>query len=147
MHFNTALADTIWTNNSAYYNNFDYILTTDTTPISRIFLQNLNALNGKLIIYVSNRFVVGMKDDMEWVQLFIYATKRKDKVTIVPFCEFEKVYAAAKGVHLWEYPTIYPLGIVNIIVVSIILFYWTSLSLPRSNTLLTENSHYCGIFN
>eukprot|EP01035_Chromulina_nebulosa_P057056 gene57056-78178_t len=91
-----SLANDIWTNNSAYYNNFDYILTTDTTPISRIFLQNLNALNGKLIIYVSNRFDVGMKDDMEWVQLFIYATKRKDKVTIVPFCEFEKVYAAAK---------------------------------------------------
>ena len=111
MHFNTALADTIWTNNSVYYKNFDYILTTDTTPISRIFLQNLNELNGKLIIYVSNRFDVGMKDDLEWVELFIYATKRKEKVTIVPFCEFEKVHAAAKGVHIWEYPTIYPLGL------------------------------------
>jgi hypothetical protein len=69
----------------------------------------LNELNGKLIIYVSNRFDVGMKDDLEWVELFIYATKRKDKVT-VPFCEFEKVHAAAKGVHIWDYPTIYPLG-------------------------------------
>ena len=95
----------------AYYNTFDYILTTDTTPISRIFLQNLNALKGKLIIYVSNRFDVGMKGDTDWVNQFIYAIKRKDKVTIVPFCEFEKVYAAAKGVHLWEYPTIYPLGL------------------------------------
>ena len=67
---------------------------------------------------MSNRFDVGMNNDLEWVNLFNYATKRKDKVTIVPFCEFEKVHAAAKGVHLWEYPTIYPLGkkLINLIV-------------------------------
>jgi len=94
----------------AYYNKFDYILTTDTTPISRIFVQNLDALRGKLIIYVSNRFDVGVGGDADWTKQFIFAVSRKDKVNIVPFCEFEKVYAEAKGVNLWEYPTIYPLG-------------------------------------
>ena len=94
-------------------------MTTDTTPISRIFLQNLNALKGKLIIYVSNRFDVGMDDELEWRKLFLYAIKRKDKVTIVPFCEFEKIYAAAKDVHMWEYPTIYPLGQVIFAVVTV----------------------------
>lgn len=98
-----------------YYNKFDYILTTDTTPISRIFLENLDALEGKLIIYVSNRFDCEMGDDMEWRSLFINATRRKDKVTIVPFCDFEKVYASAKGVDMWDYPTIYPLGDIKFI--------------------------------
>jgi len=44
----------------------------------------------------------------------VNATHLKDKVNIVPFCEFEKIYAASKGVDLWSYPTIYPLGLISL---------------------------------
>ncbi len=48
------LSEKIWNDNKEYYNSFDLIITSDTAPLSRIFLQN-NYL-GKLIIWVCNRF-------------------------------------------------------------------------------------------
>ena len=39
------------------------IVTSDTAPISRIFLTRLNELHGRLIVYLSNRFDTGMRKD------------------------------------------------------------------------------------
>lgn len=47
-------AEELWNKYKDFYNQFDLIITSDTTPLSRIFLQN-NFI-GKLIIWVSNRF-------------------------------------------------------------------------------------------
>jgi hypothetical protein len=47
-------AEEIWNKHKEYYSQFDVIITSDTTPLSRIFLQN--NYTGKLIIWVSNRF-------------------------------------------------------------------------------------------
>lgn len=46
-------AEEIWNKYKDYYNGFDIIITTDTGPLCRIFLQNDYA--GKLIINCSNR--------------------------------------------------------------------------------------------
>lgn len=100
-----------WRQNHEYYNRFDYILTTDTTVLSRIFLQNLDELRGHLVIYVSNRFDNSHEDDVEFRELFKnVAVARRDRVTIVPFCEFEKVYLLAKGIDISHFPVILPLG-------------------------------------
>lgn len=48
------LATQIWETHKDYYNSFDCIITSDTAPLCRIFLQN--NYNGKLIIWVCNRF-------------------------------------------------------------------------------------------
>jgi hypothetical protein len=48
------LADKIWEKNSDYYNSFDCIITSDTAPLSRIFIRE--QFNKKLIIWVCNRF-------------------------------------------------------------------------------------------
>jgi len=100
-----------WRQNKDYYNKFDYILTTDTTILSRIFLQNLAELKGHLVIYISNRFDNSNEIDTDWIELFKnVANVRRDKVTIVPFCDFEKVHALSRGIDLSSWPTILPLG-------------------------------------
>ena len=43
-----------WNKNKDYYNSFDIIITSDTVPLSRIFLQN--NFKKKLIIWICNRF-------------------------------------------------------------------------------------------
>jgi len=48
------LADNIWNQNRDYYNSFDCVITSDTAPLSRIFLRE--QFRGKLIIWVCNRF-------------------------------------------------------------------------------------------
>jgi len=104
-------ADEDWRQNKDYYNKFDYILTTDTTCISRIFLQHLDEFRGRLIIYISNHFDNSVEGDGHYLELFKnVATKRPDKVTLVPFCDFEKAYALSKGVDFTHFPTIPPLG-------------------------------------
>ena len=104
-------ANNDWYQNKDYYNKFDYVLTTDTTVMSRIFLQNLNELRGHLVIYISNRYDCSVEKDIEFHDLFRdVAIPRKDKVTIVPFCEFEKLYASVHGLNIWDRPVILPLG-------------------------------------
>jgi len=104
-------ADEDWRQNKEYYNQFDYVLTSDTTCISRIFLQHINELKGRLIIYISNRFDNGVENDLHYRQLFMtVAVKRPEKITLVPFCDFETAYALSRGVDFRHFRSIPPLG-------------------------------------
>jgi hypothetical protein len=87
----------IWEKYKDYYNNFDVIITSDTAPLSRIFLQN--NYTGKLIIWVSNRFdyVDGASNDcgfpdQEYYDL-IRNAKSKPNIKIIPNTKFEYEYA------------------------------------------------------
>lgn len=108
------LANELWKKHKNYYNNFDYIVTTDTTPISRIFLENMDEVKPKLIIYVSNRWDVGYTqghDDWnEWRDTFRKVNHYPDQITVVPFCDFETAYAEHHGIPMKHFQTIYPLG-------------------------------------
>jgi hypothetical protein len=85
-----------WNKHKDYYNSFDVIITSDTAPISRIFLQN-NYQN-KLIIWICNRFdyVHGrpthMFPDYEYYHLINDAAHRPN-VHIVGYTAFENYYA------------------------------------------------------
>lgn len=48
------LADKLWIKHRNFYESFDVIVTSDTAPLSRIFMRD--AFVGKLIIWVCNRF-------------------------------------------------------------------------------------------
>ena len=48
----------VWNKHKDYYNQFDIIITSDTCPLARIFLQN--NYSGKLIIWICNRFTMTM---------------------------------------------------------------------------------------
>lgn len=84
-----------------YYMKFDIIITSDTAPISRVFLQNKwpEIPNKKLIIWVCNRFDYfdhASRDclfpDQEYYDLIRSANTRKN-VHIMGYTRFENHYA------------------------------------------------------
>ena len=87
-----------WNKNKNYYNSFDIIITSDTAPLSRIFLQN--NFQKKLIIWICNRFdyahqpeatKVGFPDQ-EYYDL-INDVKNRPNVSIIGYTPFENYYA------------------------------------------------------
>jgi len=100
-----------WARNGVYYQQFDMILVSDTSAIARIFLEHLDAFKGRLIVYVCNRIDQGMTHDPEYLPLYRHAAaNERRRVSFVHFCAFEALYAASKGIDLWDRPVIPPLG-------------------------------------
>lgn len=90
-------AEALWNTYKDFYNQFDVIITSDTAPLARIFLQN--GYKGKLIIWVCNRFDycdVATLDcefpDQEYYDLFREAT-RAPNIKIYSYTKFEHEYA------------------------------------------------------
>jgi len=90
-------ANNCWNKYKTYFNSFDIIITSDTAPISRVFLQN--NFKKKLIIWVCNRF--DYKDnehldcifpDKEYYNLIRGAIFRSN-VLIIGYTKFENFYA------------------------------------------------------
>jgi hypothetical protein len=84
-----------WNIHKDYYNTFDIIITSDTAPISRIFLQN--DFKKKLIIWVCNRFDYSHQPstnfpDEEYYNL-INDVKNRPNVAIIGYTPFENYYA------------------------------------------------------
>ena len=87
-----------WNKNKDYYNSFDIIITSDTAPLSRIFLQN--NFQKKLIIWICNRFDYAHQPDAtkigfpdkEYYDL-INDVKNKPNVSIIGYTPFETYYA------------------------------------------------------
>ncbi len=103
----------VWEKHKDFFNQFDVILTSDTAPLSRIFLQN--GWNKPLIIWICNRFdyadwgtAQGKFPDREYYDLFRAATHQPN-VKIVGYTPYEHVYARAKGIDTGTL-TIKPLG-------------------------------------
>ena len=103
-----SVASRTWKLHKEFFNQFDAIITSDTAPLSRIFLQN----NWKkpLIVYVCNRFDYadggtsnGKFPDKEYYEL-MRAARSNPLVRIIPNTPFEAVYAARKGVRFDSEP-------------------------------------------
>lgn len=98
-------AKELWTKYRDYYQQFDMIITSDTAPLSRIFLQN--NYTGKLIIWVSNRFDYydGASNDCnfpdpEYYQ-FIKSVPSRSNVKLFTNTPFEIEYARQyRGIQL-----------------------------------------------
>lgn len=110
-------ANNIWDKHKDYFNHFDAIITSDTAPLARIFLQN--NYTKPLIIWVCNRFDYydGASldcdfPDEEFYQLFQQA-KNKKHVYTIPYTAFESLYAEQKNV-VFNHEMIQPSGIVTI---------------------------------
>lgn len=119
-------AERIWNKHRQYFESFDVILTSDTAPLSRIFLQN--QWTKPLIVWVCNRFDyydAASLDcdfpDREYYDLFSQAATQKN-VTIVAYTEVEHIYAKSKNVHLGNF-TIQPSGAY--------VAEWTRSSIPK----------------
>jgi hypothetical protein len=94
----------IWEKHKDYFDQFDVILTSDTAPLSRIFLQN--NWQKPLIIWICNRFDYcdeASRDchfpDPEYYQLFRDAMNQSN-VHIIAYTPFEHYYAKLKGIDI-----------------------------------------------
>lgn len=102
----------IWQRNKDIFNSFDVIITSDTAPFSRIFLQN--DWQKPLIIWVCNRFDYHHQStaqgfpDQEYYDLIGNAHKRKN-VFIASYTPFEYKYAKNKNINLGDL-VIKPIG-------------------------------------
>lgn len=106
-------AETVWNRHKDYFDKFDVIVTSDTAPLSRIFLQN--GWRKPLIIWVCNRFdycdyasLDCSFPDKEYYDLFRKAAEMPN-VKIVSYTPVEYLWAAAKGVQIGTF-TIKPVG-------------------------------------
>ncbi len=110
-------ADEIWQRNCEFFNTFDVIVTSDTAPLSRIFLQN--GWEKPLIIWVCNRFDYcdeGEKKchfpDREYYTLFSKACSLPN-VRIISYTQFEHIYAEnQRSLVSWS-ETIRPIGAID----------------------------------
>jgi len=110
-------AENVWQLHKEFFDRFDVIITSDTAPLSRIFLQG--GWTKPLIIWICNRFDYTSIDaldcdfpDKEYYQLFDEATK-KSNVRIVAYTLFEHLYARTKGIDTGTL-TITPTGIISL---------------------------------
>ncbi len=97
------LAKSVWEKYKDYFNSFDTIITSDTAPLSRIFLQN--GYSGKLIVWICNRFDYPNRDgfpDSEYFGLW-KGNLNSDKVKFISYTPFEYVYARQRGVSLNDF--------------------------------------------
>jgi len=97
----------IWNKHKDFFNQFDAIITSDTAPLSRIFLQN--NFQKPLIIWICNRFDYCDRPgldcsfpDQEYYQL-INKAQQNHLVSIIPNTQFEIEYAKRKGVNLGNF--------------------------------------------
>ena len=104
-----AIADSTWKEHKDYFNSFDFIITSDTAPLSRIFLENIDEFKGQLIVWVCNRFNYEMHDDVGYHNL-MNESVGKDNVKIIPYTKFESMWAEAYKVNLTE-DVIRPIGV------------------------------------
>jgi len=106
-------AKQVWQLNKEYFDEFDAIITSDTAPLSRIFLQN--DWEKPLIIWICNRFDYhdgqsgsGKFPDKAYYDLFRAAID-KPNVKIISYTPYEHYYAHQKGVPIGTL-TIRPIG-------------------------------------
>lgn len=103
-----------WRAHSSFFNSFDKIVVSDTTPLARIFLDG--GYHGHLIIWVCNRFDYAdmASNDCGFPDAAYYDLMRRARknarVSIVSYTPFETVYARRfRGVDLGR-EVIRPLG-------------------------------------
>lgn len=104
------ISNDFWKNHKDQLNSFDYILTSDTASLSRIFLENQDEFTSKLVIWICNRFDYRMETEKKFYKLFSKA-EQNSRIKIVPYSYFEKVWCYQKGIDLMNHQYIKPCGI------------------------------------
>lgn len=104
-----SLANQIWNKHKEYFQKFDYIITSDTAPLSRIILQNIDQFSGQLNIWVCNRFDYNLENDSSYYDIIKFASTHR-KVKIIPYTEFERVWMSRFGIET-DQETIRPIGL------------------------------------
>ena len=105
------LANEFWNKKKDYFNTFDYIVTSDTAPLSRIFMENINELKPVVVVWICNRFDYSMENDNSFYNIFKnISINYKHKFKIIPYSDFESIWCNSKGI-INLLHTITPIGI------------------------------------
>jgi len=109
-------AEQTWNTYKDYFNSFDLIITSDTAPISRVFLQN--NFTKKLIIWICNRFDYYDSSsldcdfpDAEYYEL-IKSIPQRPNVKMISNCEFENYHLNSRGIP-FKNEVIKPIGCIS----------------------------------
>lgn len=109
-------AQRVWDTHKDYFNSFDIVITSDTAPISRVFLQN--NFQKKLIIWICNRFDYYDSatldcnfPDNDYYEL-IRSIKNRNNVSIIGYTPFENFYCSLKNLDIGN-DVIKPIGKVS----------------------------------
>lgn len=94
------VANNIWNEKKHYFNSFNFIITSDTAPLSRIFMENINELIPNIIVWVCNRFDYSMEFDKSYYKIFKNISENySHKFTIIPYSDFEEIWCKHKNIH------------------------------------------------
>lgn len=105
------LANEVWNKRKDYFNTFDYIVTSDTAPLSRIFMENIHEVKPSIVVWICNRFDYNMENDSAFYQLFSkISNENQNKFKIVPYSDFEIIWCNIKGLTNLL-PVVTPIGI------------------------------------
>jgi len=105
------VANNIWNEKKDYFNSFDYIVTSDTAPISRIFMENIDELIPIVIVWICNRFDYSMERDASFYEIFNkISITQQSKFKIIPYSDFEDIWCKMRGIS-YCMNTITPIGI------------------------------------
>jgi len=94
-------AEMWWEDKKDFYQSFDLIITSDTAPLSRIFLQHIEELKPKLIVWICDRFDYAIEDDEQY-PLLLNRLAQEGKIKIIPNTEIERIYCRQRGVTVSE---------------------------------------------
>ena len=109
-HISKNVANQIWNDRKEYFNQFDYIVTSDTAPLSRIFMENRGELKPKVVVWICNRFDYNMESDPSFYEIFKkISIEYNDQFKIVPYSDFERIWCNYKGIER-VLDTITPIG-------------------------------------
>jgi len=97
-----AAAEEVWQTNKDRYNAFDVVVTSDTVALSYVFLRHLDELTPHLVILNCNRFTYGMESETAFLELLRSSVRRLDKVTFVPYTDFERIWCGKHHLFLHE---------------------------------------------
>lgn len=92
----------LWEKHEEKFNSYDVIITTDTTPLCRIFLQG--DYRGRLVIWICNRFDYAADSfvfDKEYYDLLEKANF-DNNVRIAAYSKYDRVYAFRKNIYVDE---------------------------------------------
>lgn len=104
------LADSLWQEYKEKIKNYDILLFTDTSMVARPFLQHIDEFEGRVIVYITNRFDWGMFGfrDEDYYTLYSNISKHPK----VHFCAdntYDQYYASTNNIERVELIKLTPL--------------------------------------
>ncbi len=130
-------ACSIWVAYKDIFNSYDVIITSDIVALSRIFLENQAEVAPRIIIWICNRLSICMDREEEFFKLLRSAPT--PKFTIVPYTEFERIWAGHLGIFVTE-ETIQPCGKTPSQAEKIDLVFRTAVEVLHTGELLEDIS-------